>query len=66
MRHKKVKKKEKEGSISQAFYRQQDFRAAQVAQERNSGKVSVRINAKTLIMVDPSEVEYTKKKYQLT
>lgn len=61
----KQKPQIKLGTVSRAEAKSQAAIAAEKARQRNQGKVSVRINHRTEIMVFPDEVEYIKEKYNL-
>lgn len=59
------KPKEKVGSISGKDARTQALIAANTARKLNKGKVKLRINERTEIMVHPEELEDVKKQYGL-
>lgn len=52
------------GSISTRDARHQAIEAAKIAQEKNKGKIKIRIDYRTEILVDPDTYELTLNKLQ--
>lgn len=59
------KKKEKQGHIAGRDHKSQATEAAKIAKKRNKGKMRVRINSRTEILILPNHYAEIKKKYGL-